>query len=83
MSKKWIISDLHLGHANIIKFSGSFRGGTNSEEHDEWLISQINSVVRKCDLLYICGDVALERDSLKKLNKIRGMKILIRGNHDI
>lgn len=83
MSKKWIISDLHLGHANILKFSGNLRGGTNSEEHDDWIISQINSVVKKGDLLYICGDVAIDRDSLVKIGRIKGMKILIRGNHDI
>jgi calcineurin-like phosphoesterase family protein len=83
MSKKWVISDLHLGHKNILTFSGPLRGGTSPEQHDEWVISQINSVVKKCDLLYILGDVALDRESLKKVSRIRGQKILIRGNHDI
>lgn len=83
-SKKWIISDLHFGHRNILKYSGAFRGGTTPEEHDEWLINQINSVVKKGDLLYICGDIAMEEEALKKVSRIRcGQKILIRGNHDI
>jgi len=83
MSKKWIISDLHFGHKNILKFSGPLRGGTTSEEHDDWLIHQINSVVKKGDLLYICGDIAMTDEALEKMKRVRGMKILIRGNHDI
>lgn len=83
MSKKWIISDLHLGHKNILKYSGQFRGGTTSEEHDAWLIDQINSKVKKGDLLYILGDVAFDEQSLDLVKKIKGMKILVRGNHDV
>jgi calcineurin-like phosphoesterase family protein len=83
MSKKWIISDLHFGHKNILKYSGPLRGGTTSEEHDDWLIHQINSVVKKCDLLYILGDVAFNTEHLKKVKRIKGQKILIRGNHDV
>ena len=83
MSKKWIISDLHLGHQNILKYSGQFRGGTTSEEHDQWLISQINSVLKKNDLIYILGDIAFDAESLKLVGKIKCQKILIRGNHDI
>jgi calcineurin-like phosphoesterase family protein len=84
VSKKWIISDLHLGHENILKYSGSLRGGTTSEEHDAWLIDQINSTVKKGDLLYILGDVAFDEESLSLVKKIKTKQlILIRGNHDI
>jgi calcineurin-like phosphoesterase family protein len=83
-SKKWFISDLHFGHANILKYSGAYRGGTTSAEHDAWLIDQINSVVKKNDLLYILGDVAMDREGLKLMKKIKaGNRILVRGNHDI
>jgi calcineurin-like phosphoesterase family protein len=80
---KWIISDLHLGHKNILKYSGALRGGSTSEEHDDWIIQQWNSVVKKCDLVYILGDVAWNLDHLKKLKKMKGQKILVRGNHDV
>lgn len=83
MSRKWVISDLHFGHRNILKYSGPLRGGSTSEEHDAWLIDQINSVVKKGDLLYILGDVAFDYNSLKLVDKLKGMKKLIRGNHDI
>lgn len=84
MSKKYIISDLHFGHKNILKYAGSLRGGTTSEEHDQWLIEQINSVVKKNDLLYVLGDVAFDVESLKLVSKIKaGNRILVRGNHDV
>lgn len=84
MSKKWVISDLHLGHANILKYSDGLRGGIDADTHDQWLIDQINSVVKKGDLLYLVGDVAMNAEALHKIKKIKcGMKILIRGNHDI
>jgi len=82
-SKKWVISDLHLGHKNILKYSGSLRGGTTSEEHDKWIIEQWNSVVRKQDLVYVLGDAAMNEESLKLVKKLKGEKKLIRGNHDI
>ena len=84
MSTKYVISDLHFGHKNILKYSGALRGGTTVEEHDAWLLDQINSTVKKHDLLYILGDVAMERESLKLVKKIKaGNRILVRGNHDI
>lgn len=83
MSHKWVISDLHLGHNNILKYSGALRGGTTSEEHDEWIIQQWNTVVKKNDLVYVLGDVAFNLDHYKKLWRMRGQKILVRGNHDM
>lgn len=80
---KWVISDLHLGHKNILKYSGTLRGGTTSEEHDQWIIDQWNSVVKKADVVYILGDAAFSLDAYKKLKKMKGQKVLVRGNHDI
>lgn len=81
--KKFVISDLHLGHAKILKYSSGLRGGTTSEEHDEWIIDQWNSVVTKHDLVYVLGDVAMNREALKKVKRLKGTKHLCKGNHDI
>ena len=83
MSKKYVISDLHLGHKNIIKYAEGYRSGSNSEEHDLWLMDQWNSVVTKHDLVYVLGDVAMNRESLDKIKRFKGNKILVRGNHDV
>ena len=68
MSNKWVISDLHFGHTNILKFAGDLRGGTTSQEHDEWLITQWNSVVKKVDLVYVLGDAAMNLEAYKNIS---------------
>lgn len=85
MSNTYIISDLHLGHRNILKFSAERREWANTVlEHDHTLITRIRSVCKnKRDTLYILGDVAFEVSSLELLNEIPARKILVRGNHDV
>lgn len=83
ITRRFVISDLHLGHANILKHSGALRGGTTGEEHDQWIIDQWNSVVTKQDLVFVLGDVAMNRDALKLVKKLKGTKHLAKGNHDI
>jgi calcineurin-like phosphoesterase family protein len=59
------------------------RGGTTSEEHDEWLREQWNSVVGKNDLVYVLGDISMDTEGLKKLKRFKAQKHLILGNHDL
>jgi len=91
--KTYFISDLHLGHENIVKFSYRYRKGSNVDEHDEWLIDAINSVVHPKDNLWMLGDVSWGRPGtldkpgdgwhhLSKIGRINGTKNLILGNHD-
>ena len=81
--RKWVIADLHFRHPGILSFSNGLRGGTTMEEHDKWIIDQWNSVVTKHDLVYVLGDVAINSDGLDLVKKLRGSKMLVRGNHDI
>ena len=83
----FFISDLHLGHRTILEHCrevGSFRGGTTTDEHDEWVIAQMLSVKsNKRTLWYILGDVAMEETKLEMLTRVPGRKILLPGNHDL
>lgn len=82
MTNVYFISDLHLGHKNVLKFADGYRQGSTVDEHDEWLLGQIASVMRKRDILWVLGDVAYDFEKLKELKKIPGQKMLVRGNHD-
>jgi calcineurin-like phosphoesterase family protein len=75
-------SDLHLGHANIIKLCG--RPFANVEEMNDCLVKNWNGVVTKDDTVYILGDFAFRSAvSVKPVIKIlNGAKHLVLGNHD-
>lgn len=77
----FFIGDLHIDHKNILDFSPE-RGGTNTQEHNEWIVKQWNSVVKKNDMVWVCGDVSFSNEGLNLLNRMRGYKRLVRGNHD-
>lgn len=78
-TKVFFISDLHLGHLKALEF----RPFNTLEEHDQHIIDCWNSVVRPSDVVWVLGDVALNRDSLKKIDQCNGRKKLVLGNHDL
>jgi len=86
-SNVFLISDTHFGHKNICNFlneSGEkLRPWENSDEMDEALILNWNSVVRKQDKVYHLGDVTLSKRFLPIMDSLNGRKVLIKGNHDI
>ena len=76
------ISDLHIDHKNITKYSKERSHLTSLKEHNEWLVEQWNSVVGKRDLVWVLGDVTFSKEGFKLLKKMKGQKHLILGNHD-
>lgn len=73
------IGCLHFGHTWMARH----RGFNDEFEHDEYLISQYNSVVNKKDLVYILGDVTMNSpEYYYQLDRLNGRKIVILGNHD-
>lgn len=76
----YFTSDTHLSH---IKVSEN-RGFSSIEEHDDAIISNINSIVRPSDTLYILGDIVMGgwRKTAPLVQKINGNKVCILGNHD-
>lgn len=90
MSKVYFTSDLHFGHTNIMRWQQDpyLRGNAaSSDEHDEWLIDEWNKIVKKRDLVWVLGDVAMGKgekgvENLSKVGSLNGTKHLILGNHD-
>lgn len=76
------ISDLHFGHKNVIGFD--HRPFADVEEMDNVIIELWNGRVQPDDHVYIVGDFCHrnEKSASWYLQKLRGHKHLIIGNHD-
>lgn len=68
----WLYSDPHFGDNDMTILR-------KNNVSDEEQIKRINSVVRKEDTLIILGDLGEKYDLVGRL---RGYKVLIKGNHD-
>lgn len=82
MSNIWFASDLHLGHANIIKYSK--RPFKSVDEHDRILIENWNTYVSPRDTVYYLGDFAYKNKeaAIKYRERLAGQIFFIEGNHD-
>lgn len=78
----YYISDLHLNHANIIKYCK--RPFDDVEQMNEAIITNINKRVGDRDNLFVLGDVGFGAvgDLVPLIKRIRGRKTLVAGNHD-
>lgn len=78
----YYISDLHLGHYNIIKLC--HRPFISLEEMNETIIKNWNEIITPNDTVYIVGDFAYKDAGLglRLCQRLNGHKILIEGNHD-
>lgn len=76
------ISDLHIGHANIIKFDE--RPFADLNEMHRAIIDNWNSRVKTDDTVYILGDFIWAKESNLPFYAapLAGNKVLVRGNHD-
>ena len=93
MSNIWFTSDTHFGHKNIVRACSNWsdpnkcRDFNSIEEHDDYIIEQINKFVKPQDILYHLGDFGLGFAWKNRLPEVR-KKIkcerikLIFGNHD-
>ena len=78
----YFTADLHLGHKNII--SSCNRPFKSVEEMDKTIIDNWNSRVTENDEVWVLGDFSFraEKNAEMYLNKLRGIKHLLIGNHD-
>ena len=74
----FFIGDLHLDHANIIKYCS--RPFSSVEEMNNTMINNWNNSIKKDDVVFFLGDMALGRGSRKAdywVNKLNGNIIFI------
>lgn len=78
----WFTSDLHFGHAAILRFAD--RPWWHVEEMNRGLIERWNYHVNDDDTVYVLGDFAMGDRSMNVTfaGKLAGHKYLVSGNHD-
>lgn len=78
----YYIADNHFGHKNVIRFDN--RQFADTVLMDEVLVHNWNERVTEDDTVYILGDCFWknEENSVKLIQRLKGHKHLIRGNHD-
>ena len=87
MSKTWVYSDPHFGHANICKFTNydgsKLRPWDDVNEMNEDLVRWYNELVHPEDRVYILGDFAMSPRCFKEfMPRLMGRKVLVPGNHE-
>jgi len=80
---RYILSDLHLGHENIIDYCD--RPFTSVQEMNDTLIENWNRTVDTNDIVFFLGDLGHFADETQLrdwLDKLDGRIVFIGGNHD-
>ena len=79
----WLWSDLHFGHANVIKYS--HRPFKDVIEMNTTLVKNFNSLVQPTDISLWIGDIGFGCDPEINylIEQCNGYKVLIVGNHDL
>lgn len=82
MGNTWFISDTHFRHRRIMEYSK--RPFASIEEHDEILVLNWNSAVKKQDSVYFLGDLIFGEPEVARLfvRRLNGTILFIAGNHD-
>jgi len=81
-NKLYFTSDLHLNHANIIKYCN--RPFKDKSHMNEVIINNWNSIIKDDDIIFHLGDFCLggRGEWIHYINRLSGIKIFIKGNHD-
>ncbi|HKI62911.1 MAG TPA: metallophosphoesterase family protein [Mariprofundaceae bacterium] len=88
MAEVFLISDTHLGHKNILKFTkpnGELLrpGFVDVDDMNRYIFAAWRKVVTDKDKIYHLGDVAFNKYILERMVDLPGKKRLVRGNHDL
>lgn len=82
MTRHWVVSDHHFGHANVIKYCN--RPFACADDMDRQMILNHNQLVKKQDKVFILGDFSFHgaQTTARIVEQLNGYKVLILGNHD-
>jgi calcineurin-like phosphoesterase family protein len=81
----YLIADLHLGHANIIRYCSRPFLVSDVREMDHVLIKNWNYTISPANRVYYLGDLRYGKEALSALQyrqKLKGRITFIEGNHD-
>lgn len=76
----FFISDLHLNHANIIKYCK--RPFKDVNEMNNTIVDRWNSVVKQNDTVFHIGDFCKRGNPNEFIKNMNGRILFIKGNHD-
>lgn len=83
----YFISDLHIGHKNVLNCEGSSnfdgRNFKTFDEMNEAILKNVNSVVKNDDHLYLLGDILWKEteENIALISQFKGNLHAIKGNH--
>lgn len=81
---RYLVSDHHFGHGNIIEYCD--RPFTSIGEMDTAMLDRYYETVEPDDVLVHLGDVAMDmqdgRETIERFGQLGG-DLLVRGNHDV
>lgn len=77
----WFTADTHFSHQRILLFRKQF---STVDEMNELMVERWNGCVKKGDLVYHLGDVALGNPAAASeiIKRLNGQIYLVRGNHE-
>ena len=80
---RYITSDLHFRHKNILNFCANTRPWSSLEEMEDSIIDEINSL-ENCEELYHLGDFFFGNSKKlhEVLDRIKKNLVFVWGNHD-
>ena len=83
MNNRFLCSDHHFFHGNILTFCPDSRPFDNVDEMNEEIIKRHNAMISPKDIVYFVGDVVMGgKKNLPIVSRLNGTKKLIAGNHD-
>lgn len=76
----FFIADTHFAEENIMKYEN--RPFASVQDMNESLIEKWNAKVGEADVVYVLGDFGAFGQEQEILKRLKGIKYLVKGNHD-